>query len=287
VRARLPCYLRLCVRVLLISDIHANLEALTACLDAAPAHDRIANLGDVVGYGASPNEVTDLARRIGSVLVRGNHDKACTGLTNLNEFNPVAAAAATWTKDILTTENLEWLRVLPRGPLELQFEAERLPGHEAARGAPRTPASGPAKKDVPLLAHGSPLDEDQYVVTVQEALEVLMRSSIRLTFFGHTHLQGGFLLGSDGGHAFRPAYTARDTAEQVTLQLSGATRFLINPGSIGQPRDGDWRAAFALFDSSADAVTFYRVPYDVAGAQQRIRAAGLPARLATRLSEGR
>ena len=285
------------MRVLLISDIHANLEALTACLEAAPAHDRVANLGDVVGYGASPNEVTDIARRVSSMLVRGNHDKACTGLTSLNDFNPVAAAAAAWTKDILSPENLQWLRALPHGPVELQLEAERRPSSEAGGNAPRAPGSDlakkPAKIDVPLLAHGSPLDEDQYVVTVQDALEVLTSSSIRLTFFGHTHLQGGFLLDKDGGHAFRPAYTARDTAEQVTLQLSGTARFLINPGSIGQPRDGDWRAAFALFDSSAGAdsctgaITFYRVPYDIAGAQRRIRAAGLPARLATRLSEGR
>jgi diadenosine tetraphosphatase ApaH/serine/threonine PP2A family protein phosphatase len=262
------------VRVLLISDIHANLEALNACLEAAPAHDSVANLGDVVGYGASPNEVTEIVRRISSATVRGNHDRACTGLTTLNEFNPVAAFAATWTKDALTPENLSWLRAMPAGPLDLQLGGEH--------------KGGAARADIPLLAHGSPLDEDQYLVTVQDALEVLMRSSIRLTFFGHTHLQGGFILDQEsGGHAFRAAYTSRDQAEQATLEFGRNARYLINPGSVGQPRDGDWRAAFALFDSSAGAVTYYRVPYDIVAAQRRIRDAGLPARLATRLAEGR
>src|SRR5690349_2600742 len=104
------------VRVLLISDIHSNLEALEAALAAAPAHNLVINLGDVVGYGATPNEVIDRARGLGKYFVRGNHDKAAAGLMDLREFNPVAALAAIWTTEHLTPENLEWLRSLPQGP---------------------------------------------------------------------------------------------------------------------------------------------------------------------------
>src|SRR5205814_4970570 len=106
------------VRVLLLSDIHSNLEALEACLAAAPAHDIVVNLGDIVGYGASPNEVTERSRGLGKLFVRGNHDKAATGLMDISDFNPVAGLAALWTRDNLTAENLEWLRALPHGPMQ-------------------------------------------------------------------------------------------------------------------------------------------------------------------------
>ena len=98
------------LRILVLSDIHANLEAMAACLSAAPSFDQVVNLGDIVGYGASPNEVTDRSRGLGKVFVRGNHDKAATGLMNIDDFNPLAAAAATWTRAELTPANLEWLR---------------------------------------------------------------------------------------------------------------------------------------------------------------------------------
>ena len=105
------------MRILVLSDIHANLEALDACMAAAPSFDMVVNLGDIVGYGASPNEVTDRARALGKIFVRGNHDKAATGLTDLDDFNPMAGAAAIWTRNALTPENLEWLRALPHGPV--------------------------------------------------------------------------------------------------------------------------------------------------------------------------
>jgi diadenosine tetraphosphatase ApaH/serine/threonine PP2A family protein phosphatase len=228
------------LRILLLSDIHANLEALEACLAAAPAYDFVANLGDVVGYGASPNEVVDRSRELGRIFVRGNHDKAATGLLELEDFNPMAAAAAIWTRDQLTPEHYEWLRALPQGPIPL----EKFPEVQ--------------------LVHGSPGDEDAYVVSIGDALVPLITLTTPITFFGHTHLQGGFFANGSSADGFRPEYR-----------------------TVGQPRDGDWRAAFALFDTEAQVVHFHRTPYNLKGAQDRIFAAELPARLATRLAAGR
>ena len=251
------------MRILLLSDIHANLEALDACLATAPPHDVVVNLGDIVGYGASPNEVTDRARGLGTIFVRGNHDKAATGLMTLDEFNPMAAAAVMWTHEQLTPENLEWLRALPHGPISL-----------------------PDFPEVQLV-HGSPNDEDEYVVSLADALAPLIALTAPLTFFGHTHLQGGFFTNGTGADGFRPEYRTVGQAESVRLQLKPSARYLINPGSVGQPRDGDWRAAFALFDTDAHIVHFHRTPYNLKSAQDRIFAAKLPPRLATRLAAGR
>jgi predicted phosphodiesterase len=251
------------LRILLLSDIHANLEALEACLAGAPAFDLVANLGDVVGYGASPNEVIDRSRALGKIFVRGNHDKAATGLLELNDFNPLAAAAAIWTRDQLTPEHYEWLRSMPQGPLPLE--------------------------DFPQvqLVHGSPGDEDAYVVSIGDAMVPLITLTTPITFFGHTHLQGGFFANGSSADGFRPEYRTVGQAESVSLQLKSSTRYMINPGSVGQPRDGDWRAAFALFDTEAQVVHFHRAPYNLKAAQDRIFAANLPSRLATRLAAGR
>jgi predicted phosphodiesterase len=251
------------VRILLLSDIHANLEALEASLAAAPTFDAVVNLGDIVGYGASPNEVTARTRGLGKIFVRGNHDKAVTGLLDLDDFNPMAASAALWTRDELTSENLDWLRALPQGPVPL----------------PELPQV--------LLVHGSAHDEDEYVVSLGDALAPLITLSTPLTFFGHTHLQGGFFVNDSSADGFRPEYRTVGQAESVTLQLKPDARYLINPGSVGQPRDGDWRAAFALFDTDAQVVHFHRTPYNLKEAQDRIFAAKLPPRLATRLAAGR
>lgn len=251
------------MRILLLSDIHANLEALQACLSAAPSFDLIVNLGDIVGYGASPNEVTDRSRELGKVFVRGNHDKAATGMMELNDFNPMAAAAAMWTRAELTPENFDWLRALPHGPVML-----------------------PDSPEVQFV-HGSPIDEDEYVVSLGDALAPLITLATPVTFFGHTHLQGGFFANGSAADAFRPEYRTVGQAESATMQLKRETRYLINPGSVGQPRDGDWRAAFALFDTDAQVVHFHRTPYNLKDAQDRIFAANLPSRLATRLAAGR
>jgi predicted phosphodiesterase len=251
------------VRILLLSDIHANLEALDACLGVAPSFDTVVNLGDIVGYGASPNEVAARSRELGKIFVRGNHDKAATGVMGLDDFNPMAAAAAVWTRNELTLENLEWLRVLPHGPVAM-----------------------PDFPDVQLV-HGSPNDEDEYVVSLGDALAPLITVMMPVTFFGHTHLQGGFLANGSSADGFRPEYRTVGQAESVALQLKSSTRYMINPGSVGQPRDGDWRAAFALYDTDAQIVYFHRTPYDLKNAQDRIFAANLPPRLATRLAAGR
>ena len=251
------------MRILLLSDIHANLEALEASLAAAPPYDLVANLGDVVGYGASPNEVVDRSRELGKIFVRGNHDKAATGLLALDDFNPMAAAAAIWTRDQLTAERHQWLHALPQGPVELE-------------GFPEV-----------QLVHGSPEDEDTYVVSIGDALVPLLADPMPLTFFGHTHLQGGFFANGNSADGFRPEYRTVGQAESVSLHLKPNTRYMINPGSVGQPRDGDWRAAFALFDTEAQIVHFHRTPYNLKAAQDRIFGANLPPRLATRLAAGR
>jgi predicted phosphodiesterase len=251
------------VRILLLSDIHANLEALDASLAAAPSYDAVVNLGDIVGYGASPNEVTERSRGLGKTFVRGNHDKAATGVMELDDFNPMAAAAAIWTRSELTLENLDWLRSLPHGPVLL-----------------------PEFPDVQLV-HGSPTDEDEYVVSLGDALAPLITLTMPLTFFGHTHLQGGFFANGSSADGFRPEYRTVGQAESVALQLKSSARYLINPGSVGQPRDGDWRAAFALYDTETQVVYFHRTPYNLKSAQDRIFAANLPPRLAIRLAAGR
>ncbi len=236
---------------------------MEACLSAAPAHDQVVNLGDIVGYGASPNEVTERSRSLGKIFVRGNHDKAATGLMSLDDFNPMAAAAAIWTRDQLSSDNRDWLKALPQGPIALQ-------------GIPNL-----------QLVHGSPGDEDDYVVSIGDALSALITLSVPVTFFGHTHLQGSFFANGSAADAYRPQYRTVGQAESVAFQLKPDTHYLINPGSVGQPRDGDWRAAFALYDTDAQVVHFHRTPYNLKAAQDRIFEAKLPPRLATRLAAGR
>jgi diadenosine tetraphosphatase ApaH/serine/threonine PP2A family protein phosphatase len=249
------------MRALVISDIHGNLPALEAVLAAAGPFDELWNLGDVVGYGAYPNEVIDRLRPLATINVRGNHDRVCCGLTSSQGFNPVAAEAASWTHRALTEENLEWLRAMPKGPLRASARA--------------------------MVAHGSPLHEDEYIVSMRDAWLPLQRMDAEITFFGHTHLQGAFSQREQEWEEARPVYTTKDEAEEIVIDVPLGTRHLINPGSVGQPRDHDWRAAFAIYDDIAERVTFYRIPYDVERAQKAILAAKLPERLATRLSSGK
>lgn len=137
------------------------------------------------------------------------------------------------------------------------------------------------------FVHGSPFDEDEYLVSVRDALDPLITDSIPVTFFGHTHLQGGFVLQGEVTEAYRPGYHTVGQTESSDWPLRPNRHYLINPGSVGQPRDGDWRAAFATFDTDARIVSFYRVPYNLRVAQEKINAAHLPQRLATRLATGR
>ncbi|GAC1423202.1 MAG: hypothetical protein NVSMB62_19520 [Acidobacteriaceae bacterium] len=198
-------------------------------------------------------------------------------------FNPTARAAAMWTQKTLTVANTEWLRELPRGPI--------FPGH-----TPGTPPIELAPATIPAhahagphvgLAHGSPLDEDTYILSMRDAWAPLQQMQHAVTFVGHTHVQGGFWQRDHDWHEVRPGYRTRNEADTWRMDIVPGTRQIINPGSVGQPRDSDWRASFAIFDSTASEVVFHRVPYDVTTAQGRILMAGLPERLAARLREGR
>lgn len=257
------------MRLLLLSDVHANLEALEACLHAAPKFDSIANLGDVVGYNASPNEVCARIREMNCPVVRGNHDRACSGLIDLSEFNLAAAISARWTQMTLAPEHIDWLRELPEGPLR----RNELPNVE--------------------LVHGSPRDEDEYVLNAPTAaLDFNLPGHADVIFFGHTHVQGGFAYDVRDGRTrpLLPKHRDISGPSQWKITLDPGERYLINPGSVGQPRDNDPRAAFALYETDilkGSAVTYYRIPYDIPKAQARILANNLPERLATRLALGR
>ncbi len=292
------------MRALVLSDIHGNLEALTAVLDAvAGRFDTVWNLGDTVGYGGSPNQVIDRIRPLSSLTVRGNHDRVCCGLSSAVNFNPTARAAVTWTMAELSGTNLAWLRELPQGPLHPQSPSAPIveqvliaAGSTAATDHEAPLSTAPDLDPTALLpsvalAHGSPLHEDHYILNMRDALAPLRQSSAPITFIGHTHVQGGFALESKSSPArwteLRPRFRSRTDAEAWSVNLLSDGRYLINPGSIGQPRDGDWRAAFALYDTEPGEITFHRVPYDVTAAQGHILMAGLPERLAARLREGR
>ena len=252
------------VRLLLVSDIHGNLEALETCLETAPEYDAVANLGDVVGYGGSPNEVIELVRAMNAINVRGNHDRCCCGLEDTTNFNPVAADAANWTRGELSEENLDWLRELPSGPLQ------------------------DADWEGVQFVHGSPLEEDEYITSEFSASTALEFSPFHLTFFGHTHIQCAFAQRRLVTEALTLERLNKAGSAQISrLKLDPLKKYLVNPGSVGQPRDHDRRAAFAIYDGAQHEILFYRVPYDILGAQERILQAGLPRGLALRLEDGR
>ena len=247
------------MRLLVLTDIHANLTALEASLAAVEGGwERIVCLGDVVGYGPDPNEVTSRIRELGAVTIRGNHDKAAAELMPTDDFNPVAKAAVHWTRSQLSNENLAWLAALPQGPLE-------------AEGV--------------VLVHGAFQDEDEYVFTPAQALEGLLDSTTQVTFFGHTHHQGGFSY-QDSELEVLPLHP-RNNESRCALRLENDRRYLLNPGSIGQPRDTDPRAGFAIADIENRVIEFWRVPYDIGSVQQRMREARLPEPLILRLQVGR
>jgi diadenosine tetraphosphatase ApaH/serine/threonine PP2A family protein phosphatase len=247
------------MRTLILSDLHSNGTALDAVLDAAKDRwDISVCLGDVVGYGPDPNYVTERLREMGTQTIRGNHDKAVTGLMITDDFNPVAKAVVDWTREELKPEHLAWLTDLPPGPLET---------------------------DGIVLVHGALQDEDEYVFTPAQALDGLLDSTAEVTFFGHTHHQGGFSYQDSRLEVLQIRPRAEETF--AALRIEAPRRYLLNPGSIGQPRDGDPRAAFAIADLEHQVVEFWRVLYDVEAVQRRMRAAHLPEPLVQRLSLGR
>jgi predicted phosphodiesterase len=246
------------VRYLIVSDLHANLEALQAVIaQTAGTYDQAICCGDLVGYGADPNPVCDWVRTNCAVVVRGNHDRASTGQDDLEWFNPVARNAAVWTLKTLSPQNSEYILALPRGPATVgDFQ----------------------------VFHGSPYDEDEYVIAAGEAGQAFTYLETRTAFFGHTHVQGGFIWNRSRVETIprTPANT-----ESHTMFVDPECAYMINPGSLGQPRDGDPRAAYVIYDTEAREVAYRRVAYDIATAQIKIRAAGLPPVLADRLAAGR
>jgi predicted phosphodiesterase len=248
------------LRYLLLSDVHSNIEALDVCLEFAQGkHDQAVCLGDLVGYGPNPNEVIEKVRGLTQVIIRGNHDKACCGLDDAAEFNPFARLATEWTRKALTPEHIEYLRSLPTGPMTMEGF---------------------------VLVHGSPVDEDDYILGPGQALPLLRGPETQIVCYGHTHYQGGFML-TPTGRFQSVRFPSKPDGLTLTLPLENTARYLINPGSVGQPRDGDGRAAFAILDMDKPQVEYYRVAYDLAKTQAKMKQAGLPEPLCRRLELGR
>lgn len=243
------------MRILVLSDVHANLTALEATLaDAAGRYDAAWNLGDTVGYGPDPAAVWQRLNDLCAVQLGGNHDLAATTGADIDTFNPAARAAALWTRDQLTPEMVADLAHRP-GRLDI---------------------------DDVVIAHGSPRDPyREYVIDEVAAMKNLEHVSVELCLVGHSHVAFTAII-RPGGKL--PQMTPLRDGDVVDLADG---RILANPGSVGQPRDGDPRAAYAILDTTAGTLTARRVAYDIAAVQARMRAAGLPERLVTRLASGR
>jgi len=244
------------MRIALIADIHSNLEALEAVLwdvERRGPVDAWWCLGDIVGYGPDPAACLRRVRELEARCIAGNHDWGAVGKVALTEFNRAAAEACRWNGEHL-------------GAAERSFLAD----------LPLTVENG-----IFTLAHGSPRDPIwEYLLSPEQAQDCLALLRTPHGLVGHSHLPLWFGLPEGGG-----ALSYGSLNEEAPLRLSGG-RFILNPGSVGQPRDGDPRAAYAIYDSDANAVTGYRVEYDIAAVQAKVVAAGLPATLAQRLSMG-
>lgn len=243
---------------LILSDIHANLQALRVVLRYARrrAIDRFVLLGDMVGYGAQPNQVLDRIQLLKpKFMVRGNHDRACAFENADDSFSLPARMAATWTREKLTREHLRFLQELPVGPLWVGEDYQ--------------------------ISHGSPLDEDAYLLHPQDALHAFDGFSAQVCFFGHTHLPGAYMLDE------RAQILAGIQLEPGEwFPIKEGCRYLINPGSVGQPRDRDPRLSFISYDTKRKRLKLYRLDYDHVGAAKAILLAGLHPNLAERLHHG-
>ena len=251
------------MRYLVISDIHGNLEAFRAVLAhaARKRRDAVLFLGDAVGYGAAPNQVIERLRRMGAAIisVRGNHDRVVLDPgRGAVFFNPHARRAALWTSEVLTSVNRRYLDALPAGPRTVEADL--------------------------AICHGSPSDEDEYLFGEDEAQQAFAAITASVTFFGHSHVPCMFERADAGGRESLVGVLLR--GNRVVIDLDPTRRYLINPGSVGQPRDRDPRASYGIYDSDARRFTLYRVAYDVDGARRRILSAGLPHVLAERLVHG-
>ena len=239
------------MRVAVLSDIHSNIVALDAVLSHAGEVDAIWHLGDVVGYGPEPDAVVARLQERAATGVRGNHDAAAIGGREIEWFNPEARAAAEWTRDTMSAASRAWLSALPERRIV----------------------------DDMLLVHGSPRDPLREYVTDRTAAEDNMAvQETQHALHGHTHVPVAWMATPD-----RVALIQPRGSDAIAL---GVYRALINPGSVGQPRDGDARASYMVLDQEADRVTWHRVAYDIDRVQARMREVGLPERLAARLSVG-
>jgi diadenosine tetraphosphatase ApaH/serine/threonine PP2A family protein phosphatase len=247
------------MRYLVLTDIHANLEALDACVADATRRgfDRTLVLGDLVGYGADPDAVIERVQALEpAAIVRGNHDKVASGLELAEGFNSVAKSAARWTLDTLEPAHRDWLADLPIGPTIVD--------------------------DLIQICHGSPFDEDAYIFDEIDAVRALKVSLRPLCLFGHTHYPVIFELSADAFDSLGPS-----ADPEVRVPLRDGSKYLVNPGSVGQPRDGDPRAAYAIVDTTLKHLDLFRLPYAIDAAQAKVVKAGLPDVLAQRLAVGR
>jgi diadenosine tetraphosphatase ApaH/serine/threonine PP2A family protein phosphatase len=243
------------MRIALVSDIHSNLVALETVLGVLPAYDQLWCLGDTIGYGPRPNECLAHMRERGTFVLTGNHDLACLGEVSLADFNALARTANEWNNRQLLPELRAYL-------------------HER-------PATLRVKPDA-TLAHASPRDPIwEYILDVETALDNLRFYDTQLCLVGHSHVPTIFAL-----HEEETRVEFAAAQHKQTVQLRPGSRYIFNPGSVGQPRDGDPRAAYAIWDTEAATFRFERVPYDIAATQRQMRAAGLPAMLADRLTYG-
>jgi len=246
------------MRYLILTDIHANLEALETCLKDARArgYDETLVLGDIVGYGPDPNAVIEVIRRLKpKAIVRGNHDKVALGMNQAEGFHAAARAAAHWMLESLTEQNREWLVALPMGPTIIDGEIE--------------------------ICHGAPFDEDAYIFDELDARHAFEASTAPVCFYGHTHFAVVFRLIKDLLEVVSPA------DGETALTIEPQARYLVNPGSVGQPRDGDPRAAYAIYNSETKQLDLIRLAYPLEMTQEKMLKVGLPDPLARRLALGR
>jgi predicted phosphodiesterase len=248
------------MRYLILSDIHSNQEAFDACVKRAKdaGYDAVLCCGDIVGYGPSPMEAIDGVRNLNALTIRGNHDRVVAGLDEPTQFNPNARLAVYWTRSTLPESYREYLVNLPEGPLDVTSEAQ--------------------------LVHGAVSDEDDYIFTEADADENFLLTDKRITFFGHSHFPVVFCSNDAGDSTQAISY---ECDEFIAVKCEAARKMLVNPGSVGQPRDGDSRASFAIWDEDRGRIEFYRVEYDIARTQARMREARLPTYLIDRLAHGR
>ena len=246
------------MRYLILTDIHANLEALETCLKDARGrgYDETLVLGDIVGYGPDPNAVIEVIRRLKpKAIVRGNHDKVALGMNQAEGFHAAARAAAHWMLESLTEQNRGWLVALPMGPTIIDGEIE--------------------------ICHGAPFDEDAYIFDELDARHAFEASTAPLCFYGHTHFAVAFRLIKDLLEVVSPANG------ETALAIDPQARYLVNPGSVGQPRDGDPRAAYAIYDTDTKQLNLIRLAYPLETTQDKMLKVGLPDPLARRLALGR